>query len=542
MKSIQFKITVYVGSSLFFLFVILLFTIDREMEKTAIPLSENLTDQIVSARGDQISYWIEQRIGDLEMIAHNVSYFNMSHDEALKYMASIYEKKDNIYESFGIVNDEGEVWLTNGTKFSIHNREYYEKLSEGGMEYVISDPINSRSNKADIIVIMYRFKKTNQDKYQYISAAVPIAKIRQIASDIHLHDGIGRIVDNTGCYIDDNFYEDRETRNKQIKFQAPIHKAPGWNLTFQVTESKLKEGTRKLQHSAILVGCIVGVALITLLIVFGSSIVKPIRNLQKLMRKVEIGDLSVRFKEDRTDEIGQLGKSFNQMLNNLNKAQYEKRQMEFRLVQEQIKPHFLYNTLDTIQWMATDYEADEVVELIEALSTYFRIGLSKGNRFITLGEELNHIESYLQIQKARYEELLQYEIKYDETLINHHVIRVLLQPLVENAICHGIQNDKKCLITIEIFSSENDMFMEVKDNGVGFDYDKLVKIQNCLNNNYKDSEEQGFGLYSVNHRLKLAFGEKYGLTINCSNGWTTAVIKCRLIEGSGEYVESINSR
>jgi two-component system sensor histidine kinase YesM len=545
MKSIQLKITVYVVSSLLLLFVLLLFTIDTEMEKTAVPLSKNLTEQIVNARGEQISYWIEQRIEELEVIAHNIAYFDMNKGEALAYMQSIREKKDNIYESFGIV-DKKYVWVTDGSRFSIHNREYYKEISESGMDYVISDPISSKSNQVDIIVIMYRLKNVKQSELEYISAAVPLTKIRQIASDIHLYDGTGQIVDNTGSYIGNHSYEQDKKREKQrIMFQSPISKSPGWVLTFQVTESKLKEGTRKVQHSALLIGCFVGLALIILLTFFSSSIVKPIRNLQKLMGKVETGDLSVRFEENKKDEIGQLGRSFNQMLDELYKTQYEKRQMELRLMQEQIKPHFLYNTLDTIQWMAADYEADEVVQLIEALSTYFRIGLSKANRFITLEEELDHIESYLQIQKARYEDLLSYEIKYDDVLVNYHVIRVLLQPLVENAIYHGIEHksNKNCTIIIEIFSDDNDdMFMKVKNNGMEIDPDKLIQIQTCMNNNCKDSVAIGFGLYSVNHRLKLAFGEKYGLTINSSNGWTTATIKCPLIERSDEYVESINCR
>ncbi len=534
MKTIQKKIIIYVVIAFLILFVLLLVTIDREMEKTTIPLSKNLTKQIVGARGDQITYWLEKRIENLEGIAYNIVYFNMDKEASIEYMKIIFKEKKQIYESFGIIDNNGVAWITDGSKFSVANREYYKRIIKEDKDFVISQPISSKSNQADIIVILYKIPNGNNVQYKYISAAVPITKINEIAKEIHLYDGKGEIEYNNETYTESEQINRKNAKKEFVKFETNIEKSPGWLLTFDVSSESLREGVRKVQHSALLIGILIGGVLLLILIFFSASIVNPIRNLQRLMKNVETGDLTVRFQEDRVDEIGQLGRSFNEMLDKLYKAQYEKREMELRLIQEQVKPHFLYNTLDTIQWMATDYGAEDVVELIEALGTYFRIGLSKGNKFITLSEELDHIESYLQIQKARYETALNYEIKYDENFINYKVIRIILQPIVENAIYHGIKKNpgKKCTIYINIFVENSDMYLIVKDNGIGIRDEKLVKLKNAIKNNNKCNEDIGFGLYSVNHRLKLAFGEKYGVDIDVRDGYTKVIIKCPLIKGS----------
>lgn len=534
MRSIQSKITLYVAGSLLLLFMLLLWTIDMEMDKTIVPLSKNLTNQIVNARAEQISNWIEERSNEIQLIGNDIHHLDMDIEDGLDHMNFILGNNQT-YESLGIVDSYGVAWITDGSKFSIANREYYKKIIEENLTFVISNPIKSQSNRADIVIMMYKLPYNNKYGFKYISAAVPIETIKNIAENIHLYDGGSKIYDKWGNPIGGGLSIDNNDENF-VSFKALIDKSPDWTLVFRVPEDRLYEGTRKLQSAALIIGGLVGGALILLLIFFSSSIVAPIRRLQNLMRKVETGNLTVRLEEKRRDEIGDLGRSFNQMLDKLYKVQYEKREIELRLLQEQIKPHFLYNTLDTIRWAAIEYEANEVVDLIEALSTYFRIGLSKGKNFISLSEELDHIESYLQIQQARYEEFLQYEIRYDESLVEEKVIRILLQPLVENAIYHGIKQDendenKICKIIINIFSEEDNLIMEVKNNGRQIDEVRLEKIQSTLDSDEKQGEQIGFGLYSVNHRLKLAFGDKYGLVITNEDDWTVARIRCPLIKG-----------
>ncbi|NLJ59133.1 MAG: histidine kinase [Tissierellia bacterium] len=542
MKSIQSKINLYVTASLLILFILLLYNIDRDMNKTVIPLSKDLTNQIVKARAGEITNWLDERTNEIKLIGNQIYYSNMNLIEGLNYLNFIL-KYNNTYESLGIIDEDGIAWISDGSKFSIANREYYREIKEGESTFVISNPLRSRSNEIDIVIMIYRLPENISSKFEYISAAVPIETIKDIAAAIRLYDGGSKIYDTAGNPIG-NDDEDIQINEDIIEFSAPIEHSPEWTIVFKVPEYRLYEGTRKIQSSATTIGLLIGGALIVLLTFFSDSIVKPIRKIQEQMRIVETGDLTVRFKDYRKDEIGDLQKSFDQMLDKLYKVKYEKREIELRLLHEQINPHFLYNTLDTIRWSAIEYDATEVVDLIEALSTYFRIGLSRGKKYITLSDELDHLESYFRIHQARFEDSINYKIKYDESLIQSRVIRVLLQPIVENAIYHGNKNNQNnnFKIMINIYKDKDMLVMEVKNNGEKIPEEKLILLKSILSGEENQDDRIGFGLYSVNQRIKLAFGDKYGVDIGNENGWTLIKIRCPLIEGEDDYDKGFNSR
>lgn len=237
------------------------------------------------------------------------------------------------------------------------------------------------------------------------------------------------------------------------------------------------------------------------------------------MKKAEEGDLSVRFNSKYNDEIGQLGKSFNTMIKEISNLvdmvymeQKCKREAELKTLQAQIKPHFLYNTLYTIQWMAGEHGAQDVVHIVGALANLFRIGLSKGKEMISVQEELEHVRSYLIIQKARYEDKLMYEINYEEDVLHHRVLKLILQPLVENAIYHGI-NAKRGGGTIRITArlDKGKLHFCVADDGIGMTPAKLIELRNSLENNHSESAKTGFGISNVNERIRLSYGLEYGL-------------------------------
>jgi len=179
---------------------------------------------------------------------------------------------------------------------------------------------------------------------------------------------------------------------------------------------------------------------------FMSSIVKPITKLKGLMNRAQSGELSLHFPVKYKDEIGQLGNAFNEMLERIQhlitmvySEQKQKRQAELNALQMQIKPHFLYNTFDTIHWMAKRYGADDIIYVIHCLTNLFRIGLSKGNETIMVFEEVEHVKNYLAIQKIRYEDILDYKIEVEESVERLYIHKLVLQPIVENAIYHGIK-------------------------------------------------------------------------------------------------------
>jgi two-component system, sensor histidine kinase YesM len=263
---------------------------------------------------------------------------------------------------------------------------------------------------------------------------------------------------------------------------------------------------------------------------FASSIARPVLDLRSLMKRVEDGDLSVRFSGANGDEIGELGLGFNEMIERIQSLidqvyveQRSKREAELRILQEQIKPHFLYNTLDTIQWMAQEHRVDDVVCMVGALTRLFRIGLNRGREYVSLAEELEHVESYLCIQKMRYEDKFDYSIACDDELRPRRVLRVILQPLVENAIYHGIkERHGHGTLAVEARSDRGDLVLVVRDDGVGMAEDKL----RLLNASLEDGGPAvgGYGLRNVHERIRLTFGKPYGLSFTSVYGEGTEVL------------------
>lgn len=273
---------------------------------------------------------------------------------------------------------------------------------------------------------------------------------------------------------------------------------------------------------------------------FSRSIAQPIFRLMSYMRRAEGGDLRTGRWSDRRDEIGMLGNSFNRMLIqiqqliSLNKLrEKQKREAEMRSLQEHIKPHFLYNTLDTIHWMAQKEGASDVSDMVGALSRLFRIGLSKGNDFIPLKAEMEHISSYLQIQQTRYRNRLQIELNIPEALHELIVIKLLLQPLVENAIYHGIKGRRgPGKITVQATVEQGKLLLRVQDDGVGMSAERLEEMERLLaepmasldtSGSTKDKGSKSYGMLNVQARLRLSFGAEYGVKLESNEGEGTCV-------------------
>jgi two-component system sensor histidine kinase YesM len=253
------------------------------------------------------------------------------------------------------------------------------------------------------------------------------------------------------------------------------------------------------------------------------SIYTPIKKLHDVTKTITQTDLQALVNSDNVDEITELGLSFNIMIGKIRelldskiKEQEILKKAELRVLQSQINPHFLYNTLDTIIWMAEAKKTDQIVEVVSALSNFFRISLSKGQDWITIAEEIERVRSYLTIQKIRYRDIMDFKIEVDEEISNHTVLKLILQPLVENAIYHGIKNKREggTIIVRAKSNNGNEVLLEVEDNGIGFAPNKLAQIQAELADNYGEvKQESGFGLGNVNQRIKLYYGIQYSLSV-----------------------------
>jgi two-component system sensor histidine kinase YesM len=286
-----------------------------------------------------------------------------------------------------------------------------------------------------------------------------------------------------------------------------------------------KVATIKQITLAIIIICILAVTVASILIT--NLLTKPIIKLSGLMGEVEKGNFNIRFDNSFNDEIGRLAQSFNSMLEKTrmlldeNVAKQKRlRVQELKALQAQINPHFLYNTLDTINWMAQSIEAEQISEVSNALANYYRLSLNKGAEMLKIKDEINQVKNYLTIQKIRYENYLNYDFEISEDILDVYIIKLTLQPIVENAIYHGIK-EKTSYGNIKILGKrEGDLvILEVWDNGKGMDAPKLAKIRASLNNTRAD----GFGLSNVNERLKLCFGERFGVEVDSMENIFTKV-------------------
>ncbi len=198
----------------------------------------------------------------------------------------------------------------------------------------------------------------------------------------------------------------------------------------------------------------------------------------------------------------------------------QRRRTELALLQAQINPHFLYNTLDTIIWLIESRDIDEAVKMIGSLSNFFRFSLSRGQNVITLAEEEKHIRSYLEIQQMRYRDLMEYEITIPGKLENFVLPKLTLQPLVENALYHGIKNRRRKGFIRVTGREQNDcLILEVEDDGAGMTEERLTEMQASLT----DGKREGFGLRTVHQRIQILFGEEYGLALESTKDKGTRI-------------------
>ena len=278
------------------------------------------------------------------------------------------------------------------------------------------------------------------------------------------------------------------------------------------------------------------------------TITRPVEELVKMTQLISTGNFENRVEVESRDEIAVLAQSVNDMAENLEvmvrqiKEDAKKmRYTELRLLQEQINPHFLYNTLETIVWLIQMNEPKQAVKMVMSLSDFFRLVLNKGKELITIREEEQHIRSYLEIQQVRYKDILEYEIAIDPKIYEYHIQKLTLQPLIENSLYHGIKYKRtKGLIRVTGEMAGPDIILCVEDTGVGMDEETLGKLQEEISKPCKLTES-GFGLANVSERIRMNYGKDYGMKIESTQGvGTKIVITIPPVDVNGEILEGDN--
>ena len=223
--------------------------------------------------------------------------------------------------------------------------------------------------------------------------------------------------------------------------------------------------------------------------------------------------------DEIADSVNQMGEQIHTLIEESYKKELDRKISELNLLQEQINPHFLYNALSSISVLAMGNGDKVASRAILYLSDFYRITLSKGKQDITIREELNLLESYLKIQRMRFDDSIEVEYELDESLLDVHVVKLTLQPIVENAIHHGRDDDSEVFhILIRLFEEQGKTVFEVIDDGCGMDPEKLMELQNSMNHS-----EGGYGLRNVNIRIKLQYGPQYGVYIESERGFGTKI-------------------
>ena len=255
----------------------------------------------------------------------------------------------------------------------------------------------------------------------------------------------------------------------------------------------------------------------------------PIARLEKFAAELAGGNLQARAPETSVAELHELTESLNSMAGRLqdlideNRREQENlKKSELRALQAQINPHFLYNTLDAIVWLAEAGQTREVIHITRALSDFFRISLSQGKDWIPLSEEIKHLTGYLTIQKIRYRDILDYQIEIPDELGSCQVLKLLMQPLVENAIYHGIKHRRgRGLVKVTGRMEGAWLILQVQDNGAGMSSERLLQVRDGLSGD--GGESAGYGLFNVNKRIQLYYNQPQGVWIESQVGEGTTV-------------------
>ena len=303
----------------------------------------------------------------------------------------------------------------------------------------------------------------------------------------------------------------------------------GWYMVLAIPRDYYMRDISKLKNVIIPITLTTAFLTALLSILVSRGITSPIRFLSGAMENFGQGNFDINCQVDSEDEIGRLSHTFNQMvmdMNSLVNTVYEqkvmKQEAQMKSLQMQINPHFLYNTLDTINWMARIRHVDEIGDMVAALSNMMRYSLEKKS-FVRLGEEVKSLKDYIAIQNYRYRDKMVAEIEIDESLMSLYIPRLLIQPILENAIVHGIEEKlDKGHILVAARREDEDLYIQIMDDGVGMTEETMSHI---LREDYsiKKSGHTSIGVVNVNRRIQMIYGKDYGLLVQSVLGAGTKI-------------------
>lgn len=445
------------------------------------------------------------------------------------------EKKLNMQRSSDMMTEPWYVEAINSTNPALTSARM-QKFSMDKDKWVIS--------------MSQEVKDENNRNLGVVLLDIEYKGIEDYLNDLDLGSkGFAYIINSKGgiVYHKDPAYFSDPVKQAQLRKISMSMEGFDQSLNLFVNKTQLKnsdwtlvgvsslDGLEQIRNQLLRSFAIVGVGLLLLIITvspfIAKSITRPIRRLEQAMEKVKAGTMEVTVPESGVTEVQGLAQHFNTMVSEMSRLMQDietkektLHAYEMSVLHSQINPHFLYNTLDTIVWMAEFNESERVISTTKALAKFFQLSLSGGSEMTTIENEMNHVTQYLFIQKERYGEKLHYQIRFDTALSVNVIPKLILQPIVENAIYHGIrEKDGSGLLEISCdYTDDGNIMFVVKDDGVGFD-PNLRRLASGIEQPSSLPRLGGVGINNVDERIKLYFGKEYGVSIQSIPGVGTTV-------------------
>lgn len=298
----------------------------------------------------------------------------------------------------------------------------------------------------------------------------------------------------------------------------------GWNVWFYKKNREIRSSVLPLIVAILIVTALCITFSIIATTIFSKVMVNDIEKLTENMKAVESGNMEITVTSDAADEVGNLIRGFGNMINRINqlinevyKGKISQKEAEMKALQAQINPHFLYNSLSLINWKALETEQRDISRLTLLLSTFYRTALNRGRNILSIRDEISNMDSYLEIQLMIHDDAFTVIREIDDDILEYQTLNLILQPLVENAIEHGIDPDEdgKGIITIRGRKDGNHILLSVEDNGIGMDEETAASILTA--------QSKGYGVRNVNERIMLYYGESYHLTVESTPGKGTVI-------------------
>lgn len=514
-------------------------------------LAEKTNDYLKNLAAVTLSK-IESTAADVENVAFYINGNDTIQDSLKAEQASIHDRTayyrlhediKGVLASYALFRQE----INAISIRSLYGKEYRYTKTRNGSAFDFTRNMRDANQywimDHDHIVLMKKLSDfPTQEPLGYVALEVNEKSLYDIISDIDLsQSGRTFLVNEEGRilateaeallgqpleqpYMDcfgpgEAFYDDVLIENTHYSVYNSGAISNGWHMVLAIPRDYYTRDIEKLKNAVILTTLLTACMAALLSVFTARSVTRPIRKLSQAMEEFGQGNFEINCEVEAEDEIGRLSHTFNQMVTDMNSmvnTVYEqkvmKQEAQMKSLQMQINPHFLYNTLDTINWLARIKHVDEIGDMVSALGSMMRYSL-ENKSFARIYEEVKNLNDYIEIQNYRYGDKMEAGIEIDESLMELYVPRLLIQPILENAIVHGIEEKlDKGHIAITAWQEEEDLYIQVEDDGVGMTEDAVSQI---LKEDYsmKKRGHTSIGIVNVNRRIQMIYGQSYGLLI-----------------------------